>query len=274
MDIFWKNTAGLNLYSKLWAVPSPKAIVALIHGQGEHINRYAHLASYYNNNGITVWGYDQQGFGKSEGPRGHAPNMEAYLDDVGLFITKVSDRFPGVPIILYGHSMGGNVVLNYSLRQKDARLTGIIATAPWVRLAFEAPAIKVMAGRLMRSVLPQLALSSGLDTRLLSKDHAVVTAYNNDPLVHDKVSAAAGISLIEGAAWLNTYSESVPAPTLLMHGDADGITSCPATKALSERLSGPVTWKAWPGMYHEIHNEPDQKAVFDYTIKWIEGALS
>lgn len=274
MDIFWKNSVGLNLYSKLWAVPSPKAIVALIHGQGEHIQRYEHLATYYNNNGVAVWGYDQQGFGKSEGPRGHAPNLDAYLNDVGSFIEQVNSQFPGLPIFLYGHSMGGNVVLNYSLRKKDTRLTGIIATGPWIRLAFEAPAIKVLAGRLMRSILPKLALSSGLDTRLLSKDPAVVNAYNKDPLVHDKVSAAAGISLIEGAAWINAYSESTPCPMLLMHGDSDGITSCPATQALSERLTGPATWKAWSGMYHEIHNEPDQKAVFDYTLHWIERILT
>lgn len=274
MEVSWKNPAGLNIYSKLWTIPSPKAIVALIHGQGEHINRYEHLATYYNNNGVAVWGYDQQGFGKSEGPRGHAPNLEAYLDDTGILIDQISSRFPGTPIFLYGHSMGGNVALNYAFRRNDKRLTGIIATGPWIQLAFEAPAIKILAGRLMRSLMPKLALSSGLDTRLLSIDPAVVTAYNNDPLVHDKVSAAAGISLIEGAAWLNQYANPVPTPLLLMHGEADGITSCPATKALSERLSGPVTWKAWPGMFHEIHNEPDQKAVFDYTLNWITPLLA
>ena len=265
-ELYWKNAADLQIHSLHWDCPSPRAVIALIHGQGEHIGRYHHLARFFNEANIAVWGYDQQGFGKSEGKRGHAPNLDAYLDDIGLLLDKVAESYPGLPVILYGHSMGGNVALNYAFRRKDQRLIGLIATGPWIRLAFEPPAIKVWAGKLLRRIAPRLSLPTALNTQMISRDPLVVDTYNNDPLVHDRVSAAAGISLIEGAAWLDCYAGPVPCRTLLMHGGADGITFAPATKALSERLTGDVTYKEWSGLYHEIHNEPEQSKVFSFIL--------
>lgn len=272
-ELHWNNAQGMNLYSSLWDVPAPRALMLLVHGQGEHIGRYEHVANFFNARGIAVWGYDQQGFGRSAGARGHARDVQDYLNDLKLFISIARERFPNTPLILYGHSMGGNVTLHYTLRYAPSDLKGIVATSPWVQLAFAPPAIKVWAGRLLRSLFPTLALSSGLDTRHLSTDPEVVKAYNADPLVHDKVSAAAGISLMESARWIDGFSGGVPAPLLLMHSGADAITSPAATHALSQRLAGPVTWKEWPGLYHEMHNEPAQQEVLRFIAEWIEGIL-
>ncbi len=270
-EIYWKNAAHLQLHSMHWDCPSPRAVIALIHGQGEHTGRYHHLAQFFNAAQIAVWGFDQQGFGKSEGKRGHAPNLDAYLDDVGLLLDKITAAYPGIPVWLYGHSMGGNVALNYAFRRKDQRINSLIATGPWIRLAFEAPAIKIGLGKLLRNIVPTLSLPSGLNTQLISRDQHVVDAYNNDPLVHDRVSAAAGISLMEGADWLDHYAGPVPCRTLLMHGGADGITAAPATKDLSERLTGDITYKEWAGLFHEIHNEPEQLEVFSFILSVIGG---
>ncbi|MBU6340975.1 MAG: alpha/beta hydrolase [Bacteroidetes bacterium] len=263
-----KNTAHLNAFAVNWPVEQPGAVLALVHGQSEHAGRYQHLAAWFNARQIAVAAFDQQGHGKTEGTRGHANSLDGMIDDVGLFLDKVHTWYPGVPVFLYGHSMGGNIALNYFLRRPN-RLNGIIATGPWIRLAFEAPALKVAAGYLLKRILPSLTLPNGLHARLISRDPDVVQRYKNDPLVHGRISAAAGIALLEGATWLNQYSGPTPAPMLLMHGGGDKITSMPATREFAGRVTGDVTFQEWPGLYHEIHNEKEQEQVFEAELGWM-----
>lgn len=271
-ELSWKNAEEMRLFAAEWPAQNPKAVIALVHGQGEHIGRYAHLAAWYNRQGIAVVGYDHQGYGRSEGKRGHVKNLQTLLDDLGLLLDETRKRYPDVPLFLYGHSMGGGLVLNYVARRNPA-LTGLIATAPWIRLAFEAPAIKVIAGKILRKILPALTLPTGLDVRFLSRDETVVQAYKDDPLVHDRLSAAAGIALLEGAEWLDRYAGVFSMPVLLMHGGADQITSPAATQAFSGRVKGDVSHREWPGLFHEIHNEKEQQEVFAYTLNWMERVM-
>ena len=271
-ELSWKNAEGLRIHAAHWPVDQPRAAILLVHGQGEHIGRYDHVAKWFNAKEIAVLGYDHQGYGQSEGRRGHAKNLDVLLDDLGQALEEIRRLYPGIPVFLYGHSMGGNIVLNYFFQRKPV-VTGVIATGPWVRLAFEAPALKVMAGRLLRHWLPNLRLPNGLAVHFLSHDPEVVAAYQRDPLVHNLLSAGAGMALLEGASWLNQYTGETPAPLLLMHGGGDKITSAPATRELAARLTGNITHREWPDLYHEIHNEPEKEEVFSYTRAWIEERL-
>lgn len=273
-ELTWNNTQGLRLHAVHWpADTTPLAAMVLVHGQGEHIGRYNHVARWYNAHGVAVLGYDHQGYGRSDGPQGHAKSLGVLLNDIELALREARNLYPGVPLFLYGHSMGGNLVLNYLLRRRPADLAGVIATAPWVRLAFPAPVLKVLAGRLLNRLTPTLRLPNGLAVHLLSRDRAVVEAYQRDPLVHNRLSLAAGVDLLDGSIWLDRYRGTTPVPLLLQHGSADRITSAPATRALAERLQGPVTFCEWPGLYHEIHNEPEQEQVFETTWAWMREQL-
>lgn len=268
----WKNAEGKALYAAHWPVENPRAVIALVHGQGEHIGRYDHLSRWFNQRGIAVLGFDHQGYGRSAGKRGHAKTLEVLLDDIGLLIDQVRSRYPETPVFLYGHSMGGGLVLNFVTR-RSPELAGLIATAPWIRLAFEAPAFKVIAGKILKVFMPSLTLPTNLAAYFLSHDEEVVRAYKADPLVHDQLSAAAGIALLEGAKWLDTWAGEFRIPVLLQHGSDDKITSPDATRRFAERSKGDVTYREWPGMYHEIHNETAKEEVFQYTLKWIEEHL-
>jgi len=270
--LHWKNAEGLNLFAAHWAIETPRAVIALVHGQGEHIGRYNHMAEWYNRHGITVLGYDHQGYGRSEGRRGHARNLQVLLDDIGLLLEKTREMYPGLPVFLYGHSMGGGLALNY-VTHEEPDLAGLIVTGPWIRLAFEAPVFKVLAGRFLRRFMPTLTLPTGLAAHFLSHDETVVKAYNADPLVHSKLSAAAGIALLEGAHWVDTWAGTFKIPVLLQHGGDDKITSASATSRFAERVKGDVTHREWPGLYHEIHNEKEQEAVFEFTLEWLESKL-
>ncbi len=271
-QLHWKNAQGLQLFAAHWPVENPRAVIALVHGQGEHIGRYEHVAKWYNQRGIAVLGYDHQGYGRSEGKRGHAKNLQVLLDDIGLLLQKTRQMYPKTPLFLYGHSMGGGLVLNF-VTHYEPEISGVIATGPWIRLAFEAPAFKVVAGRFLRRFMPTLTLPTGLAAHFISHDEAVVKAYKSDPLVHNKLSAAGGIALLDSAKWLDKWAGTFKVPVLLQHGGGDKITSAPATRRFFERVKGNVRYHEWPGLYHEIHNEKEQDAVFAYTLNWLEDVL-
>lgn len=270
-ELFWENTAGQRLRALHWPVENPKAVIALVHGQGEHIGRYGHLAAWFNARQVAVIGHDQQGFGKSAGKRGHFLRYDDLLNDVDLLLDRARAAYPGVPVFLYGHSMGGQVVLNFALRRRP-QIAGLIATGPWVRLAFEAPVLKVAVGRLLKKIWPSLTLPTGLNANHISRDPDVVAAYLADPLVHDQVSAAAGIQMLFAARWLNQFAGPAPIRTLLLHGGDDRLTAAAATRELAARLTGDVTHREWPGLFHEIHNEKEQGEVFAHILDWMQHA--
>jgi alpha-beta hydrolase superfamily lysophospholipase len=260
------------IYTRSWPLENPRIAIALVHGQGEHIGRYDHLAAWFNAKGVAVYGYDQQGHGKSGGKRGHATDLDSMITDYAAHVQRVRAMHPDIPVFGYAHSMGGQIALNAALKGHLApyQISGLVATSPWVRLAFEAPAIKIFVGKLLKSILPGFTLPTGLAAGFVSRDPEVVKRYINDPLNHGKVSAAGGMALLEGADYLNTYQGAVPFPILIMHGTADKLTSQKASEELAARLSGDVTYRAWAGFYHELHNEKEQNEVFEVALAWLE----
>jgi alpha-beta hydrolase superfamily lysophospholipase len=226
------------------------------------------VADFYNQHGFEVWAYDQRGHGQSGGPRGHTPSLDALLDDLTMVIRQVKANAPNTPLLLRGHSMGGNVVLNYATR-RPFEAQALIATGPWIQLAFAPPAWKVKAAKWLNALMPGLTLKNDLDVTKLCTDPAVVKAYVADPLVHDRISASMGYHLMEAANVLNQWQGEMPSPTLIMHGAADQITSCPASKAFAARNTNKVQFKAWEGLYHEIHNETAQLEVLNHEIRFL-----
>lgn len=264
---------GLKLFAQTWEPQGrPNAVLCLVHGHGEHVGRYAHVAAALTDAGYALTGFDLRGHGKSAGPRGHTPSYDALLDDLLLFEDHTAGRYPGLPRCLYGHSMGGNLVINYALRRRPD-LSGVIATGPWLRLAFEPPAFKVRLGRMMNNLLPGFSQASGLETAALARDPAVVRAYENDPLVHDKISARLFVSTYEAGLWALEHAAEFPLPLLLMHGSADRLTSAEASRQFATAAGERVTFRLWEGCYHEIHNEPEQTEVFRAMVEWLNSTL-
>jgi alpha-beta hydrolase superfamily lysophospholipase len=263
---------GLELFIRSWTPPQYKAVIALIHGFGEHTGRYQHVADFLNTNGFAVIAVDLRGHGKSGGKRGHSPSFEMTLNDVESFIDYAKKTVGNsLPFFLYGHSMGGNIVLNTLLRRNSEGITGAIVTGPLVSLAFKPNAFILFLGKLLRSIAPTFSQPGGVNTEHLSRDKSVVTAYINDPLVHGKISSAAGMDLLEASEFLNTYMGTMPVPTLMMHGGEDFVTAQPASEAFAKRVSGDITYRKWQGLYHEIHNEPEKELVFAELLTWLNA---
>jgi alpha-beta hydrolase superfamily lysophospholipase len=269
----WTTQDNLQIYAVDWPVAQPKAVIAIIHGLGEHIHRYEHVAAFFNAHHLAVTGYDRRGHGRSEGKRGHTKSYEAFLDEISELHSETEARYPGLPIFLYGHSMGGNLLLSYVL-QRHPNIQGAIVSAPHIQLAFQPSVVMVGLGKLMRNINPGFTQANGLAVDQLSRDPKVVQAYQADPLVHDRLTAITGMAMLESGDRLHQYEGSTQVPLLLMHGGEDGITSPAATQAFTQRIKGDISCKIWDGLYHEIHNEPEQEQVLDHAYAWIESHLT
>jgi alpha-beta hydrolase superfamily lysophospholipase len=268
----WTTAGHVNIFALDWPVAEPKAVVCIVHGLGEHINRYHHVAAFFNQRQIAVLGNDRQGHGRSGGKRGHATTFEAYLEEISYLLVEAEVRYPGAPVFLYGQSMGGNLVLYYTLR-RHPHIAGVISSAPWIRLSFKPSPVKVFLGKIMKAIYPAYSQHSGLKAEHLSKDSQVVEAYKKDPLVHFFITSETGIGLLQTAHWLDHYSGEMPVPTLIMHGGDDQITSPDAAAEFAERVTGNIAFKRWEGLYHEIHNESVQKEVLQFAADWIMDKL-
>jgi alpha-beta hydrolase superfamily lysophospholipase len=273
-ELAWKTKDGLNIQGCGWEPDQkPRAMVCLLHGLGEHTGRYEHMARALTRTGYAVFGFDHRGHGRSGGARGHAPSYEALMQDLDLALEQSAARYPGLPRFLYGHSLGANEVINYGLRRKPS-LAGVIAVAPWLRLAFTPPAGKVRLARLMNRIYPGFTQRTGMDTTALSHDPQVIEAYIHDPLVHDKISARMYLELLDSGEWALAHAGEFGLPLLLMHGSEDRLTSPDASREFAHAGGSHITLQIWEGCYHEIHNEPEQEEVFDLMIIWMDARLA
>jgi alpha-beta hydrolase superfamily lysophospholipase len=269
----WQSKGQVRLYIRGWEPDKKaKAVVALVHGLGEHTGRYAHVGEALTKAGYALVGFDLRGHGRSGGPRGDIPDYESLMNDIADFLGRLRVRYPKLPLFLYGHSLGGNQVLNFGLRRRP-KIQGVIATAPWLRLASKPSAAKMALARIMNSIAPGLPQKSGLETAAISHDPEIVRLYDRDPLVHDRISARLFTSAYDAGLWALDHAADFPLPLLLMHGTADRLTSAEASHEFARRAGKRATWHAWAGCYHEIHNEPGKARVFKVMIAWMDGKL-
>jgi len=263
----------LQFYFQGWEPEaSVRAVVCLVHGLGEHTGRYAHVAAALNDAGYAVLGCDLRGHGKSGGPRGHTPSYDTLMDDTGRLLDEAAERYSDKPRFLYGHSLGGNLVLNYTLKRKP-QLAGVVATSPLIRTTNPAPAVKITLGKLMYKLQPGMTMANGIPLDSLAHDPEIGRTYANDPLVHNKISARLALDMLQAGEWALAHAAEFPLPLLLVHGTADELTSAAATQEFAGKVRGDCTLKLWDGFYHETHNEPEKAEVLAFMAAWIESHM-
>lgn len=268
---------GVPLHLREWSAgPAARGLVLVVHGLGEHIGRYAHVASRLNAAGWHVAGHDQRGHGASGGLRGRMPRDDSLLRDVARCIDALRETWSG-PLLLLGHSMGGLVAARFVAEE--------LADAPadWWRpvdaLVLSSPALDPGLGAAQKlllaalaPLLPELALGNGLDPAWISRDPAVVEAYQRDPLVHDRVTPRLVRFMVDGGRLVLERAPRWRTPTLLMWAGADRCVA-PAGSAAFAAAAPPAVLRAqaFPGLYHEILNEPEQGRVFETLLHWLDG---
>jgi len=273
-----RSPDNLDFYFQGWEPAGlPQAAICLVHGLGEHTGRYAHVAAALNAAGYALLGFDLRGHGKSGGRRGHTPTYDMLMDDIGRLLDEAAARYPGKPRFLYGHSLGGNLVLNYALRrlvargeaEQSRRVTGVISTSPGLRVATPPPALQIALAKVMNRLTPGMQMPNGLALDGLARDPEVIRAYTSDPLVHNKISVRLALGMLGAGEWALAHAGEFPVPLLLVHGSADKLTSAAATQEFAAQVRGDCTLKIWDGFYHETHNEPEKAAVLGFMVEWL-----
>ncbi|MDJ0753335.1 MAG: alpha/beta hydrolase [Ardenticatenaceae bacterium] len=270
MSIFNMHTSdNLTLFGRDWPVDSPKGLVCLVHGYGEHIGRYDHVATAFNKAGLTVTAYDQRGHGRSEGARGYTPSYQQSLADIATFLKLSREKFPNLPTVLYGHSMGGNMSLNFVLRSKPA-LNGAIISSPWLALTNPPPPVLTSISRIIGAVYDKFSITQApYGGGVLSRDPKFDKAFEPDPLTHGVMSNNLFEGVNKAGAWAIANANQLTIPTLLMHGTGDQLTLFDASKQFAAAAPNSLlTFRSWPDYYHEMHNDLGKEAVIEAMINW------
>lgn len=269
-----ESSENITLFARIETPRNSRGCIVISHGFGEHSGRYEKLAQKFAELNLTVVRYDLRGHGRSRGKRGHASSYEMYLNDLGHAIELAREKNPGQPTFLFGHSMGGGLVLNYALR-RAGKLSGVVASSPWIRLAFEPPQWKTWLAHRIARVLPSFSMPTNLDITKLSHDPDVVKAVETDNLVSSVMSASAYLEIVAAGEYAAANAATFKFPLFLMQGTADEITSYQASESFFAAAGGAdKTFKSWPGLYHETLNEIDSAPVYKAVIDWIEQRLA
>lgn len=266
----------LSLFGRAWIshLKQPKAIVYLVHGLGEHSGRYDHVGKALAENGYHLAGFDLRGHGLSEGPQGHTPDFNYLYDDIQIFLDE-STKYLGnsLPKFLYGHNLGGNLVINFGLRN-DLFVKGAIITSPAIKLTKQQPKMKVALAKYLAEKLPRFPIKYGLEKEALSRNVAIVKAYQDDVYNLDKISVNMGIGLLESGQNALENANQWNYPLLLMHGSADRITSCSTSEKFAHNAGGPVEFICWEDYYHELHNDIGSERVINKIVDWLDQSVN
>lgn len=266
---------GIALAMAAWIPAAPKAIVFVCHGHAEHLGRYSHVVTALTNRGYAVYGQDHRGHGRSSGTRALVMRFDDFVDDFRLLTERACREHPGLPQVLIGHSMGGLIAVRYALRHGDD-LAVLVTSGPALVIDESLTDSQRRLGSVVARLYPAGPLPRGnSDEDFLTTDPEVRRQFGLDPLTHH------GPTRIRTAAEMLWAGEDarrklarIRLPLLAMHGANDTLTFPSGTRALHERASSAdKTLKLWPGMKHEIFNEPGRREVITFMLDWIDARL-
>jgi alpha-beta hydrolase superfamily lysophospholipase len=264
---------GENIAVQDWPWPlrgAPRGMVLIVHGLGEHAGRYDALAKRLNQWGFAVRSYDQYGHGESDGVRGGLPTANRLLDDLTDLVESCYRRAgPGVPLLLFGHSMGGLLAASFVSRGRQP-VDALVLSSPL--LAMRLNPVQKMMMRVMPKVAPNLTVNNGVDPEFLSHDRAVVDDYRIDPRVHNRVSGRLARFLADEAPAVVARAAHWQVPTLLLYAGQDKVVDPEGSRAFA--AAAPRTMVAshcFEDHYHEIFNEADREPVYGQLQQWLDA---
>ncbi len=258
---------GVSIDWRCWpATPGePRALVVIVHGLGEHAGRYERVAERLRDEGYTVYALDHHGHGRSGGRRGRF-SMRSAVEDLDRLVVHAGTDHADTGIVLLGHSLGGLISLRYAIAHGD-RLQGLILSGTLAQVDGRGAAKSV--GRVLGRLAPWIPVAR-LDPKLLSHDPAVAAAYEFDPLVSGTVTAGVAAELLDQTDALPGALPRVTLPTLIMWGTADEICAPAGSELVAASIGSPdVTVRPFPGLYHEILNEPEREQVLSEMFAWL-----
>ena len=267
-EFYWsyeqKKFRGIN-----WIPERFDKVMIIVHGIGEHIERYDHVAAFFMKQGFAITGIDHYGHGKSDGPRGASKGFEFMFDYLQEFLLHVKKEF-NKQVIMFGHSMGGGVLTGFLLKRQPELMAAVISAPALIIGTRPGPALKGIL-KVITSIAPNIRIPQGLDINKISHDKTVVEKFRKDPLRHGKLSFKLANDMIQNGSWCLKHAKDLHVKTLLIHGNADEFTAVEGSRQFAESApSQLITFKEWDNLYHEMHNEPEGKEVLSYIANWLK----
>src|ERR1700759_4395711 len=265
---------GVRIVYDVWTPDTPpRAVVVLSHGLGEYARRYDHVAQRFEDAGLVTYALDHRGHGRSGGKRMLVRDVSEYTADFDTLVGIATREHPGLKCIVLGHSMGGGIVFAYGVERPDNYDLMVLSGLAVAAQGQVAPLLG-LAAKLPGAVVPGLPAQE-LDVDAISRDPAVVAAYKDDPLVyHGKVPAGIGRALLQVGETMPQRAPALTAPLLVVHGSDDRLIPVAGSHRLVENVgSTDVELKVYPGLYHEVFNEPERDRVLDDVVSWITARL-
>lgn len=268
------GVGGVRIVYDVWTPDlAPRAVVALSHGLGEYARRYDHVAECFGRAGFVTYALDHRGHGRSGGKRMLVRDISEYTGDFDTLVGIATRENPGLKSVALGHSMGGGIVFAYGVERPD-NYDLMVLSAPAVAAQDLVSPVMVVAAKVLGVLVPGLPVQD-LDVDAISRDPAVVAAYNADPLVyHGKVPAGVGRALLQVGETMPQRAPALTAPLLVVHGSDDRLIPVEGSRRLLEHVgSTDAELKVYPGLYHEVFNEPEQDQVLGDVVSWISARL-
>lgn len=269
----FRGAGGLPLFYQAWYPRGAvRGAIALVHGLGAHSGLFERPAHYLTHYGYGVYALDLRGHGRSPGQRGYIATWAEFREDLAALSAHVVAQQPCCPLFVWGHSLGGTIVLDWVMRSPlPDRLTGVIASAPALG-AVGVPPVRLALGRGLSRVWPRFSLSLGLRDEMGSRDPLVTLGYAADPLRHCYGTARLATEFLATADWLYRHPEALKTPVLMLHGAADQVTSPSCSRAFFERVTGiRKHYIEYPQAYHDLHTDVNYKCVFRDVRDWLQG---
>jgi acylglycerol lipase len=273
-DDSFVGVRSLRIHARTWLPAGvPSGVVVIAHGFAEHGGRYAAVAERLVADGIAVRAADHRGHGRSEGKRTSIVRFGDYVDDLTTVIDQARARWPSLRLVLLGHSMGGLIALDLAVRP-GGPLDGLVLSAP-AACPREVSRVTLAVGRALSRVAPNTGVLR-LPLNRISRDPAVVDAYNNDPLVfRTPIRARLGAEMLDAMDRVDAGLASLRIPLLVMQGTADGLVDPGCGPHVYDRAgSVDKTLKMYDGLWHEIFNEPERDHVLNDLTGWLRSHLS
>lgn len=265
----FKGSGDLKLYYQKWVPDSEsRAVIALVHGIGEHSGRYMNVVNHFVPLGYTIYGIDHRGHGKSEGKRGHIMTWSEYRNDIHAYIQIIQKECDRQPVFILGHSLGGLITLDYCLHHPGGLKAAIVSSPALAKPGI--PAILLFISKMMSKIWPGLTIETKLEIEAISRDPKVIQEYQDDPLVHGMASARLGTEFEN--CRLNTLANAnkFNLPVLIYHGKDDRVVSPKGSIKFFDALTiEDKDIHLIEGGYHEPHNDIEMEKLFTIIEEWI-----
>ena len=260
-----------NIFLRSWLSNNdPIYNIIIIHGLGEHSGRYKEFASFFIKKNIGVFSFDLIGHGKSDGLKGHISNIKDFTDSIEEVLIQVRKRFINTPIIIFGHSLGGCLALNYLIERKSKEISLAIISSAWIETEIQIPKYLLIIQKVIHILFPKVRLSNRLDTKDLSKDIKIIDKYKNDPLVHDRISLNLLSEINKTIEKIKNKDYNIEIPVLIIHGKKDKIISYKGSELISKKIKDSKL-KLYDNVYHEPHNDNERKEILEYYYDFIKN---